>query len=171
MSRELWLLRHGKSDRELDVIDFDRPLKKRGKKAARRVGVWMKQQAYIPDVVISSPAKRAYDTATLAYSAIGGDERDIRQDKRLYFQGIGLLKMVLAECAGECKRVLLVGHNPDFEALLINLVGAGNVPDEDKLLPTAALARLSMPDDWSKLDAGCAALLSITYAKSLPDEG
>ena len=170
MSRELWLLRHGKSDREVEMIDFDRPLKKRGKKAAERVGRWMKQQTYIPDVIISSPAKRAFDTATLAYRAIGGDERYIRQDKRLYFQGIGVLKIVLAECASECQKVLLVGHNPDFEALLIYLVGINNMPNEDKLFPTATLARLAMPDNWHKLDKGCAKLLSITYAKTLPDD-
>jgi len=170
MSRELWLLRHGKSDRDVEMVDFDRPLKKRGKQAAQRVGVWMKQQAYIPDRVISSPAKRACDTAKRVYAAIGEEERDIQFDKRLYFQGIDALKTVLAECPAKCRRVLLVGHNPDFEELLINLVGIANVPDGDKLLPTAALARLSMPDDWSKLDAGCAKLASITYAKSLPDE-
>jgi len=81
------------------------------------------------------------------------------------------LKTVLAECPLEARRVLLVGHNPELEDLLIHLVGAANLPDTDKLLPTAALARLIMPDDWSHLDAGSAKLLSITSAKSLPEEG
>lgn len=168
MSRELWLLRHGKSLRDVDMIDFDRPLKKRGKQDAQRIGAWMQEQAYVPDAIISSPAKRAHDTAKRVYVAIGGNERDIRLDKRLYFQGIETLKTVLAECAGQCRSVLLVGHNPDFEELLVNLAGSANLPDVDKLLPTAALARLLLPDDWGKLDAGCAQLLSITYAKSLP---
>lgn len=170
MSRELWLLRHGKSQRDVEMVDFDRPLKKRGNQDVQRIGAWMKQQACIPDRVISSPAKRAYDTAKKVYAAIGGDERDIHLDKRLYFQGIESLKTVLAECATQNERVLLVGHNPDFEELLINLAGTANAPDVDKLLPTSALAKLLMPDDWSKLDSGCAKLLSITYVKSLPGE-
>ena len=44
MSRELWLLRHGKSDRNLAMDDFDRPLKKRGKRAVEHIGAWLQQQ-------------------------------------------------------------------------------------------------------------------------------
>lgn len=168
MSRELWLLRHGKSDREAQVIDFERPLRKRGKLAAQRVGTWMKQQHLVPDVVLSSPAKRAYDTAKIVCAALGIDESAVHQDKRLYFQGVDLLKTVLSECPEQSGRVLLVGHNPDFEDMLFDLVGALSLPDTDKLLPTAALARLTMPGDWRRLTAGCAQLVSITYAKSLP---
>ena len=169
MSRELWLLRHGKSERDLEMDDFDRPLKKRGKRNARQLGAWMRQQQLIPDTVLSSPAKRAIATAKLVYKYIGDDCKRIQQDKRLYFQSVEQLKAVLAECPKNSKRVLLVGHNPELEELLIDLIGSANVPDTEKLLPTAALARITIPDDWSNLDAGCAELLSITYAKSLPE--
>lgn len=169
MSKELWLLRHGKSDRDhFAMADFDRPLKKRGKLAAQRMGEWLKQENLIPDCLLSSPAKRAIATANIAYKAIGMEGLVITQDKRLYQEGFERVKTVLSECPLGAKRVLLVGHNPELEDLLIHLVGATNLPDTDKLLPTAAFVRLVMPDDWSHLDAGCAKLLSITYAKSLP---
>jgi len=171
MSRELWLLRHGKSDRNLAMDDFDRPLKKRGKRAVQRIGEWLNQQRLIADWIVSSPAKRAVTTAKIVQKAIAVEGVRIMQDKRLYQEGFERLKTVLAECPLEARRVLLVGHNPELEDLLINLVGAANLPDADKLLPTAALARLIMPDDWTHLDAGCAKLLSITCAKSLPEEG
>jgi phosphohistidine phosphatase len=171
MSRELWLLRHGKSDRDhLAMDDFDRPLKKRGKLAARRIGAWLQHQNLIPDRLISSPAKRAITTAKLVHSAIDVETLAIKQDRRLYQEGFEHLKTVLSECPSGAKRVLLVGHNPELEDLLIYLAGAANLPDTDKLLPTAALARLIMPDDWSHLGAGCAKLLSITCAKYLPEE-
>ena len=170
MSRELWLLRHGKSNRNLAVDDFDRPLKKRGKRAAQSIGAWLQQQRLIPNWIVSSPAKRAISTAKIVQKAIAEDGLDIMQDKRLYQEGFERLKTVLAECPLETRRVLLVGHNPELEDLLIDLVGAANLPDTDKLLPTAALARLIMPEDWTHLEAGCAKLLSITCAKSLPDE-
>jgi len=171
MSRELWLLRHGKSDRDIIMDDFDRPLKKRGKRAAQRIGEWLQQQRLIPDWIVSSPAKRAITTAKIVHKAIAVEALAITQDKRLYQEGFEPLKTVLAECPLEAGRVLLVGHNPELEDLLIHLVGAANLPDTDKLLPTAALARLIIPDDWSHLEAGCAKLLSITCAKSLPEEG
>ncbi|MDD5580350.1 MAG: histidine phosphatase family protein [Methylobacter sp.] len=170
MSRELWLLRHGKSDREVAVDDFDRPLKKKGKRATERVGDWMKQQNLIPDLVISSPAERAIATAKTVCKALGLTGQSIQEDKRIYAQGLERLKTVLAECPMQPMRVLIVGHNPELEELLVYLAGESNVPDVDKLLPTAALARLAMPDDWTSLDAGSAQLLAIIYAKSLPAE-
>lgn len=171
MTRELWLLRHGKSDRDVVMDDFDRPLKKRGKRAAQRIGEGLHQQHLIPDWIVSSPAKRAITTAQIVHKAFDTQGLTIQQDKRLYQEGFERLKMVLAECPADARRVLLVGHNPELEDLLIYLAGATHLPDTDKLLPTAALVRLIMPDDWSRLDAGCAKLLSITYAKSLPEEG
>ncbi|MGZ8225664.1 MAG: SixA phosphatase family protein [Methylococcaceae bacterium] len=169
MKRELWLLRHGKSNRDVVMDDVDRPLKKRGKRAARLMGEWLKQRQLMPDKVLSSPANRAYSTAKIVCEAIGIDNHAIQQEVRLYFQGFEQIKRVLTENAGQSRHILLVGHNPDLEDLLIDLVGKANVPVADKLLPTAAFARIAMPDDWSNLETGCAQLLSITYAKSLSE--
>jgi phosphohistidine phosphatase len=171
MSKELWLLRHGKSDRNSLIDDFDRPLKKRGKRSARRVGNWMKLQGLIPDIVISSPALRALATAKIVCAAIGVQEQNIQQDRRLYAEGFQRLLTVLAANSANADIILLVGHNPELEDLLIYLVGAANVPDSNKLLPTAALARLIIPNDLAALDHGCAELLPITYAKSLSEDG
>ncbi len=170
MSKELCLLRHGKSDRDLAVDDFDRPLKKRGKTAVQRMGEWMQQQHLMPDYLVSSPAKRAISTANIAHKALAVEGLDIMQDKRMYQSGLEAIKSVLAECPINAARVLLVGHNPDLEDLLIYLVGASRLPETNKLLPTSSLVRLKMPEDWSTLEPGCAQLLSITYAKSLLDE-
>ena len=170
MSKELCLLRHGKSDRDLAVDDFDRPLKKRGKTAVQRMGEWMQQQIILPDYLVSSPAKRAISTANIAHKALTVEGLDIMQDKRMYQSGLEAIKSVLAECPINAARVLLVGHNPDLEDLLIYLVGASRLPETNKLLPTSSLVRLKMPEDWSTLEPGCAQLLSITYAKSLLDE-
>lgn len=167
MTRELWLLRHGKSLQTLEMDDFDRPLKKRGELAALRIGQWLKQEQLIPDYMVSSPANRAISTATGVYKAMLLSEPNIVNDKRLYMQGINPIKTLLAEIPAQSSRVLLVGHNPDFEELIGFLIGSQNLPLVDKLLPTAAMARLTMPDDWSQLSTECARLLSITYAKTL----
>jgi phosphohistidine phosphatase len=127
----------------------------------------MKHQDLIPDVVISSPANRAISTAAIVCKALGIHDNEIGQDKRLYQESLDHIKSVLAASPIAAKKILLVGHNPELEDLLIYLAGAANMPDVDKLLPTAALARLVMPDDWVKLSAGCARLLAITHAKSL----
>jgi len=170
MSKELCLLRHGKSDRDLAVDDFDRPLKKRGKAAVQRMSEWMLQQHLLPDYIVSSPAKRAISTANIAHKALEIEGLEVKQDSRMYQSGLEAIKSVLAECPIDAARVLLVGHNPDLEDLLIYLVGASRLPETNKLLPTSSLVRLKMPEDWSVLEAGSAQLLSITYEKSLLDE-
>ncbi|MSP27884.1 MAG: histidine phosphatase family protein [Methylococcales bacterium] len=168
MSRELWLLRHAKAKQNDGIEDFDRALKKRGKQAAQNLGVWLQQQDLTPDFVVSSPAKRAISTAVRVLEAMGApDELTITEDKRVYAEGFERFKTVLAECPVDAKRVLLVGHNPELDDLLIHLVGVANLPEGDKLLSTAALARLTMPDDWTQLSAESAQLLSITTAKFL----
>ncbi|MGR9088006.1 MAG: SixA phosphatase family protein [Gammaproteobacteria bacterium] len=166
MRRELWLLRHGKSDRDMDMPDMDRPLKKRGKRAAHRMGAWMKQQGLIPDRVMSSPAERAIATAARVCEELGIGYDSILQDMRLYGSGVDSIQKLLSEC-DESMRVLLVGHNPEMEQFLIEMVGIVNLPFQKKLMPTAALARLEMPEDWARLEPGCAELIGITYAKSL----
>ena len=170
MSRQLWLLRHGKSDRNLAVDDYDRPLKKRGKIAVERLGTWLKKENLMPDYLISSPAKRAYITAKLVHKAYAEESLDILQDKRLYQEGFERLKTVLTECPPQAKQVLMVGHNPELEDLLVYLVGENNLPDVERLLTTATLVRLTMPDEWSHLEPGCATLIGITRAKYLPEE-
>ncbi len=170
MSRELWLLRHGKAEPFDSSEDYDRSLKKRGKRDATRIGEWMKEGMLLPDVVISSPAIRAISTAKIVCDVFGIDHRHIQQEKRLYDEGLVRVRSVLADCPASFSRVLLVGHNPEFEDLLTYLVNETELPDVKKLLPTAALARLILPDDWSQLDKGCAELLSITYPKSLTEE-
>ena len=169
MSRELWLLRHAKADRNLAMDDFDRPLKKRGKRAAENLGVWMYQQGLIPDKIISSPAKRALATVKIVHNALAVESIIIGQDKRLYQDGFESLKAVFTECPVEFKRVLLVGHNPALEDLLIYLVGAEHLPKIDKLIATATLVRLLVPDESLHLVAGSATLVAITAAKSLPE--
>jgi len=169
MTRELLLLRHGKSDWSVGVDDYYRPLKDRGKRGAQRVGVWLAQQKMVPDVIVSSPAERALVTAEKACKAMGNGDQGIIRDERVYEAGLTDLLKVLADCPPDAGRVMLVGHNPGLEELLEWLVIDRVVlPEDGKLLPTATLARLQMPADWRTLIAGCAQLVSITRPGTLP---
>lgn len=167
--RELWLLRHGKSDREVLCPDFDRPLKPRGRRSAQRLGDWLQTRQLRPDLIITSPARRALNTAQLICNALGLNQQ-LSQDHRLYLSGTDEIKAVLAECPDSAACVMLVGHNPDFEELLAEWVGADHLPNVEKVMPTAALARLEMPDDWHELHANCARLIEIIYAKALDEQ-
>ena len=169
MTRELLLLRHGKSDWNTGTDDYHRPLKDRGKRGAQRLGVWLRQQSLVPDHVVSSPAERAIVTAEKVCKVMGMGSKGIRKDKTLYAATRGELLQTLANCPPQAQRVMLVGHNPGLEELLVYLADEPiPTPGDGKLLPTATLARLAMPDDWGNLHAGSASLQSIMRPGGLP---
>jgi len=167
--RELLILRHGKSDWSADTSDFERPLKNRGKRGAQRMGVWLWQQELRPDLVISSPAERAITTAHKCSKSMGMQANDVIEDERLYMASLEKLLEVLKDAPAEPGRIMLVGHNPGLEELLAYLVaGDTPLPEDGKLLPTATLARLEMPDDWREISSGCAKLAALVRPGELP---
>ncbi len=170
MNKELLLLRHGKSDWNQSTNDFLRPLKSRGKQGAQRIGTWLEQQNLKPDMILSSPATRAINTAEILCEEIAYPVNKINLDERIYAANTATLKTILAECPAHVKRLLLVGHNPGLEALIIELTG-GNIdyPEDGKLMATATLAHLLIPDNWNNLNKDCAEILSITRASYLED--
>lgn len=161
-ARELLVLRHAKSDWGESASDFDRPLAKRGRKDAPRVGRWLREEGLAPDLVLSSPAKRARETAERVVEALGSDAGEVRWEPRLYDADLGRILRVLAEKSVAGRRVLLVGHNPGLEDLVLHLGGdAVAIPGDGKVLPTAAVARFRMPPDWGRLPPGSGELLAL----------
>ncbi|MES9884381.1 MAG: histidine phosphatase family protein [Sedimenticola sp.] len=159
MKRELLLLRHGKSDWAVGVDDYHRPLKKRGRRSVRKIGEWLQHQELKPDWVVCSSAERALTTAVRCCKVMGITEDAIHTERRIYMAYFTDLLAVLSDLPATASRVLLVGHNPGLEELLSYLVaGKLTIPPDGKLLPTATLARLQMPDDWSALQRGDAAV-------------
>jgi phosphohistidine phosphatase len=122
----------------------------------------------LPDFVISSPAERALTTAQKCCKVMGMGADKIHQDKRIYLAEPEELLAVLADCPQQASRVMLVGHNPGFEELLVYLAQElPPMPVDGKLLPTATLALLLMPDDWSRLKPGQGRLLHLLRAADL----
>lgn len=169
MTRELLLLRHAKSAWDTGApTDYERPLAKRGQKAAPRVGRFMAENGLHPDYVVSSPAQRARQTVMLVCAEVGIGEGAIQWDRRIYHAGAVTLVNVLRESPPEARRVLMVGHNPGFEQLLQSLcAGEVPMPEDWKLMPTAALARMRVKVPWSELGHDVAELISLTRARSL----
>ncbi|MGE5153657.1 MAG: SixA phosphatase family protein [Bdellovibrio bacteriovorus] len=169
MPRELLILRHAKSDWSSGAqADFDRPLSRRGKHDAPRVGPWLYREGLVPDHVVSSPAERARQTTLKVCKGLDIGKKRIVWEPDLYEASVSDLLAALARCPSDAATVLLVGHNPGLEELVQHLVGDDlEMPADGKLLPTAALARLEMPEDWGHLDRGCAQLISVCRPKGL----
>ena len=171
MKRELLVLRHAKSAWNTDApTDFERPLSKRGRRDAPRVGRFLSDSGLIPDHVVSSPAERAKQTVLAVCGACGIEEDRIHWDPRIYHGSTGAVLDVLNDCPATARRVLIAGHNPGLELLVRNLCHHEvPMPDDYKLMPTAAVAHLEIPGEWENLKGGMARLVSLTRARSLRD--
>jgi len=169
MSRYLLLFRHAKSAWDTGAAkDFDRPLAGRGERDAPIMGNWLKSQGIIPDAVVSSSALRARQTSEAACQNMGIKGKEINWDSRVYAATVSELLNVLKEYKKSPKTIMLVGHNPGLEDLMEYLLGDGlQIPPDGKLLPTAAVAHLKMPNDWKGLAEGSAQLVLVKRVKEV----
>jgi phosphohistidine phosphatase len=151
MSKTLMLLRHAKSSwKDPGCSDHDRPLNKRGKQAAPRMGQLLRQRKIVPDRVISSTAVRARATAQ-AVAEASGYEGKVQLSPELYLAAPASYIDVLRSIGGDPQRVLAVGHNPGIESLLAHLTG------QELAMPTAALAVISVAiEGWDELSVHAA---------------
>lgn len=171
-SRRLILLRHAKSDWP-DVPDRDRPLAKRGRRDAPRVGRWLREHGYQPDVVVCSAARRTRQTWELVAPELGGSPA-VRFEPRAYAAGAPALLYLARELPGRYRTALLIAHNPGLSELASSLAAApegdtaaGSGPRPAIRLPTAAVAVLEFPGDWPSLAPGQARLASLTTPADL----
>ncbi|MGC9346928.1 MAG: SixA phosphatase family protein [Anaerolineae bacterium] len=142
--KTLLILRHAKSSwKHTDIPDHDRPLKKRGKRDAPRMGRLLVELDLVPQLILSSTAKRARTTAKLVARACDY-QGEIRLEHALYQAGpMGHIR-VLQGLDDAYGRVMVIGHNPGLEVLLEVLTGTS------EWLPTAALAQVRLPvASWS----------------------
>jgi len=145
--KTLLLLRHAKSSwNQPELHDHDRPLNKRGKKEAPMVGKYLKDNGLLPDLILSSTARRAKDTAQAVADESGFiGEIDLYQD--LYLSDTSCYLDILRCLPDEANRVLAVGHNPDMEELLTLLT------DVSEHLTTATLVQVDLPiSSWQELN-------------------
>lgn len=160
--KTLFLLRHAKSKWDNpDLTDFERPLNERGMKAAPQMGHYMKEQNIKPDVVISSPAVRARDTAELVIEA-SKLKVELRFDARIYDATWLDLLRVIASIEDEMETALLIGHNPGFEETVFRLT------DKRVTMPTAALVKIDLEiERWNETREFCGKFEWIVKPKDL----
>lgn len=168
----LTLFRHAKSGWDDPVArDFDRPLNERGKKAAELVGRFAAQQGMVFDHMISSPAVRCIETLDAFFTSYG-KTIEPQWDRRVYLASSATLLDVVRETPQHVQSLILVGHNPGMEDLVLNLVpDDGTSPLRDRVeekFPTASLAVIALDsDNWADLQEGTARLVQFIRPRDL----
>jgi phosphohistidine phosphatase len=116
--KTLFLIRHAKSSWDDTALpDKDRPLDDRGRRDAPKMGKRLAKRDVKPDLILSSPARRALTTAEVIAEKLDYKLKDIVVDDRLYAGGADDLLNVIHELGGKMERVMLFGHNPEVTEL------------------------------------------------------
>jgi len=155
--KRLSLLRHAKTERESPTDrDFDRVLKERGREDAARMGKEIRELGLQYDLVLTSPAARAVETARRAGLP------SAHRDDRIYDASAGALLAIIQAVEDDVESLMMVGHNPGFERLASQLIGR-NVE-----MPTGSLLELELPNDsWRDVGKVCGRPLRFLQPKEL----
>src|SRR5215469_341794 len=145
--KSVLILRHAKSSwKQPEIDDHDRPLNKRGKRDAPIMGKLLKNEHIIPDLIISSTAKRAHSTAK-DVAKTSGYKGKITLVHSLYAAAPAAYIDVLRRLSNNYTRVLMVGHNPGLEELVSMITG------EEHILPTCSLAHIQFAiNNWNEIN-------------------
>lgn len=163
VTRRLTLLRHAKSswaDPELD--DFQRPLNARGERDAPVMGERLQQRGARPSLILTSPARRARETARVIARAISYPVEFLQSEPELYLATPAAILTVLARQDDSFHDILVCGHNPGLTELAGQLTGIAidNVPTCGIVAMEAAL------DNWAELDRAACQLVYFDYPRA-----
>jgi phosphohistidine phosphatase len=170
----LTLLRHAKSGWDDPVArDFDRPLNKRGRRAAVTVGRAMQAEQMAFDAVIASPAVRVVETLQDIGDGYGNALEPVH-DADLYLASPAILLDRIQHVDDSVQRLLVVGHNPGLEQLAMMLSGAdrsGLLGELEDKYPTATVAVIEFHvDRWADVAKGGGTLIRFMRPRDLDPE-
>jgi phosphohistidine phosphatase len=157
------LVRHAKSSwKDPSLDDFDRPLNKRGKKNAPFMGEKLKDRQIMPDLILSSPAKRARKTAISIAKTIEYPKKKILFDENMYHADTRYLYELVKNLNDENETIMLFGHNPsfnDFADMLLKNNLTNNIPT------TGVYCIRFHVNQWKKVQEGKGEFIFFDYPK------
>jgi len=159
--KTLFLIRHAKSSWDDTALpDKDRQLGDRGTRDAPKMGERLAERDVKPDLILSSPARRALTPAAIMPKELEYKGKDIVVDDRLYAGAVHSLLDVIHGLGDKLERVILFGHNPELTELAHRLSG------EITHMPTCAIAEFTFnAKSWSKIGKANLAKVALDYPK------
>lgn len=169
--KTIYLLRHAKSSWKAEgAEDIDRPLSKRGRKAAAAMADYLAAQAIAPAQILCSPARRTRQTLERMEEKLDA-AIPVRYEKAIYMAEAPALLHRLHRLSDDLPSVMVIGHNPGMERLALMLASDGVQEARDKLAakyPTGALAVLTSEiEHWRDLAPDSARLAAFVRPKDL----
>jgi phosphohistidine phosphatase len=146
--KHLYLIRHGEAEDKGTRPDFDRNLTNNGRDEVSKTALDMIEQKIQPALIISSPATRALQTATIVADTIGYPAKDILKERDIYYTEFHKLIEILHDQDDQYESILLAGHNPSISQLAGMLAN-----DSQEFLPTGGLVAFEIDsDNWNHFE-------------------
>lgn len=162
--KTLYLMRHAKSSwGEPGLDDFDRPLLEKGKKRTKIIIDFLLNKGVTLDMILSSPAVRAIDTARIIAHGLKVPVENISEVKKIYTADTGQLEDLFFDLPKSVDNLLLIGHNPTMTSF-------ANTFLEQKIdfMPTSAVVGLEFGiNDWSEIGLHKPELKFVIFPKML----
>ena len=166
--RELLLLRHGKSDWPNGVEDIDRPLRSRGRKDSVRIGNWLVNNNLQPELIYSSPARRAVATTDRVKKIMRIEPTSCQIEPLFYYGSLNDYLAKIRLFANAVSRVMVVAHNPGLEIIVSELSGRHLSSSNKKLhMLTCSLAIFRFEKTWKDINSSAGKLLHLIHPKTL----
>jgi len=165
---ELMLMRHAKSDWHTHTADINRPLNKRGRGDAVRMGLYLNKMNLVPDRMVVSAAQRTQETADLLLNTLPVADENIIIDKALYLAGVETLCETIELYAKDNHRLLILAHNPGMD-YMVNYLASSPVKlsDTGKLMTTCAVACFRIDSVEAIRKSGQCELLNFIRAREI----
>lgn len=112
--KELILMRHAKSSWDFhNLTDHERPLNKRGKSDAKKMGNHLLSLNLQPQLILSSDSKRTQETVALLCTKLSRRPLVFFLPS-LYHASLGAIQEAMEFIHPQADRIMLVGHNPGW---------------------------------------------------------
>jgi phosphohistidine phosphatase len=166
--KTLYLVRHAKSSwKNPGLKDLERPLNARGKNDAPKMGKLLKKLGEQPDLIISSPAKRALRTAAKIAKETGYPVKKIVKDEMLYLAGQDDFFAVISKMKKSVNRMMIVSHNFGLTIFANFLLGSDIIN-----IPTAGIVRIDFDiKKWKEIKDARGKLIFFEYPKKKITDG
>jgi phosphohistidine phosphatase len=151
--RKLIVMRHAKAGELPGGPDFERALQPRGQRDSQAAGRWLAAAGFRPDAVICSSSRRTRQTWQHLSAELGAGA-EFSAEPELYQADSGEVAEIIRRTGDSVRTLLYIGHNPAAAELIGLLTGT------EPGFPTAAIAVLSLSQDWASLTPGQCELIA-----------
>lgn len=162
--KTLIVVRHAKSSwDDIHQPDFERPLNERGKKDAPEMAKRVKEKGVTPDLIVSSPARRAKRTAKYFAEEFGISKEEILYGEELYHDAVtATYEKVIATLDDKKNTAAIFSHNPGITEF-VNTLCRVTVDD----MPTCAVFAVAADtDSWASFKEAEKSFLFFDYPKN-----